>query len=166
MRNDDFSSWRRRTLNVIKPKSPLMAVRTRCANVNARKKDPNAPKRALSAFFFFSHDRRPDVQQSHPDWKVGQVAQELGRYWKALTEEERQIYDRKALGDKERYAEEMRNYKATGKLPASRMKVVGATAVGGPSTVVVPLASASMDHQHQVEHEDLDDDDEDDDGDE
>jgi len=130
------------------------------------KKDPNAPKRALSAFFFFSHDRRPDVQQSHPDWKVGQVAQELGRYWKALTEEERQIYDRKALGDKERYAEEMRNYKATGKLPASRMKVVGATAVGGPSTVVVPLASASMDHQHQVEHEDLDDDDEDDDGDE
>ncbi|VDK17657.1 unnamed protein product [Anisakis simplex] len=90
------------------------------------KKDPNAPKRALldvfliavdmvveilSAFFFFSHDKRPEVQQQHPDWKVGQVAQELGRFWKALSDEDRMIYERKALEDKERYAEEMRNYK-------------------------------------------------------
>uniref|UniRef100_A0A8L8JTX7 HMG box domain-containing protein n=1 Tax=Heligmosomoides polygyrus TaxID=6339 RepID=A0A8L8JTX7_HELPZ len=41
------------------------------------KKDPNAPKRALSAFFFFSQDRRPEVQQMHPEWKVGQVTSAL-----------------------------------------------------------------------------------------
>lgn len=58
-----------------------------------------------SAFFFFSHDKRPEVQQQHPEWKVGQVAQELGRFWKALGEEERAVYERKALEDKERYAE-------------------------------------------------------------
>ena len=58
-----------------------------------------------SAFFFFSHDKRPEVQQQHPEWKVGQVAQELGRYWKALSDEERAVYEQKALEDKERYAE-------------------------------------------------------------
>lgn len=45
------------------------------------------------------------MQQQHPEWKVGQVAQELGRYWKALSDDERAIYERKALDDKERYAE-------------------------------------------------------------
>lgn len=58
-----------------------------------------------SAFFFFSHDKRPEVQQQHPEWKVGQVAQELGKYWKALSDEERAVYEQKALEDKERYAE-------------------------------------------------------------
>uniref|UniRef100_A0A1I8AHZ8 High mobility group protein 1.2 n=1 Tax=Steinernema glaseri TaxID=37863 RepID=A0A1I8AHZ8_9BILA len=78
------------------------------------KKDPNAPKRALSAFFFFSHDKRSEVQAKHPDWKVGQVAQELGKFWKGLSEEDRSIYEKKAAEDKERYAEEMRTYKGSG----------------------------------------------------
>ncbi|EYC40943.1 hypothetical protein Y032_0588g353 [Ancylostoma ceylanicum] len=103
------------------------------------KKDPNAPKRALyvennllelhpsfllkipssrSAFFFFSQDRRPEVQQMHPEWKVGQVAQELGRMWKNVSMDEKDMYERKALADKERYAEEMRDYKtAITKIP-------------------------------------------------
>ncbi|CAD6186025.1 unnamed protein product [Caenorhabditis auriculariae] len=76
------------------------------------KKDPNAPKRALSAFFFFSQDRRPAVQGQHPEWKVGQVAQELGRLWKTVPQEEKDMYERKAQMDKERYAEEMRDYKS------------------------------------------------------
>ncbi|KAI1697141.1 HMG (high mobility group) box domain-containing protein [Ditylenchus destructor] len=76
-----------------------------------QKKDPNAPKKALSAFFFFSNDKRSMVQQEHPDYKVGQIAQELGKYWKALSDEERQIYERRAQEDKGRYEEEMRIYR-------------------------------------------------------
>ncbi|CAD5215871.1 unnamed protein product [Bursaphelenchus xylophilus] len=79
-----------------------------------QKKDPNAPKKALSAFFFFSNEKRPQVQAEHPEWKVGQIAQELGKYWKNLTEEERQVYERKAADDKARYDEEMRSYRANG----------------------------------------------------
>ncbi|VDN25966.1 unnamed protein product [Gongylonema pulchrum] len=109
------------------------------------KKDPNAPKRALSAFFFFSHDKRPDVQQQHPEWKVGQVAQELGRFWKALSDEERAIYERKAMEDKERYAEEMRNYKGSPmqsvpamKIPAMMGSVEGVPSGGMMQMVVQP----------------------------
>ncbi|KAF7637588.1 hypothetical protein Mgra_00002847 [Meloidogyne graminicola] len=75
------------------------------------KKDPNAPKRALSAFFFFSSDKRQEVSGEHPDWRVGQIAQELGLRWKSLTDEERTIFEKKAQEDKERYAEEMRAYR-------------------------------------------------------
>jgi len=78
------------------------------------KKDPNAPKRALSAFFFFSQIKRPDVQQGHPEWKVGQVAQELGRMWKDLDETEKKKYEEMASRDKVRYEGEMRDYKAGG----------------------------------------------------
>lgn len=45
------------------------------------------------------------MQQEHPDWKVGTIAQELGKAWKALTEEERAVYERKAADDKARYDE-------------------------------------------------------------
>lgn len=76
------------------------------------KKDPNAPKRALSAFFFFSNDKRQEVSGEHPEWKVGQIAQELGLRWKALSDDERIIFEKKAQEDKERYAEEMRAYRS------------------------------------------------------
>jgi high mobility group protein B1 len=78
-----------------------------------QKRHPNAPKRALSAFFFFSNEKRQEVQQQHPEWKVGNIAIELGKQWKSLTDEERAVYDRKARDDKERYNEEMRNYRDT-----------------------------------------------------
>jgi len=87
------------------------------------KKDPNAPKRALSAFFFFSNEKRQEVSGEHPEWKVGQIAQELGVRWKALSEEERVIFDKKAHDDKERYAEEMRVYRS--EMPGSNMKPYG-----------------------------------------
>ncbi|CCD83370.1 High mobility group protein 1.2 [Caenorhabditis elegans] len=76
------------------------------------KKDPHAPKRALSAFFFYSQDKRPEIQAGHPDWKVGQVAQELGKMWKLVPQETKDMYEQKAQADKDRYADEMRNYKA------------------------------------------------------
>lgn len=45
------------------------------------------------------------VQHEHPDFKVGQIAQELGKYWKALPEDQRAIYERRAAEDKTRYEE-------------------------------------------------------------
>uniref|UniRef100_A0A914Z5Y0 HMG box domain-containing protein n=1 Tax=Panagrolaimus superbus TaxID=310955 RepID=A0A914Z5Y0_9BILA len=77
------------------------------------KRDPNAPKRALSAFFFFSNERRQSVQQVHPEWKVSQVAQELGKVWKDMTPEEKGVYEKKANDDKARYAEDMKIYRET-----------------------------------------------------
>jgi hypothetical protein len=55
--------------------------------------------------------KRGEVQGAHTEWKVGQVAQELGRMWKALTEDEKKVYEKMATDDKARYEVEMRDYK-------------------------------------------------------
>jgi len=125
------------------------------------KKDPNAPKRALSAFFFFSQIKRPDVQQAHPDYKVGQVAQELGKMWKELTETEKKTYEEMATRDKTRYEGEMRDYKASGAStgpPASKKRGGGGKAAAAAST---SAQSQSVDDEPEDDEEDDVDDDDD-----
>lgn len=115
------------------------------------KKDPNAPKRSLSAFFFFSQEKRPSVQQSHPEWKVGQVAQELGRQWKDMSEEVKKRYEEMAVKDKARYEVAMQEYKA------GAGAMVGAGAKRGRG---VATTSAAVPPPHD-DYEDDDDDDDD-----
>ena len=52
-----------------------------------KKKDPNAPKRALSAYMFFANENRDIVRSENPDITFGQVGKKLGEKWKALTPE-------------------------------------------------------------------------------
>lgn len=79
-----------------------------------RTKDPNAPKRSLSAFFWFSNDERPKVKESMPDSTVGDVAKELGRRWNEVPQETRAKYEALAAKDKARYMKEVTAYKNTG----------------------------------------------------
>ncbi|CAL5872502.1 uncharacterized protein PFLUO_LOCUS6766 [Penicillium psychrofluorescens] len=78
--------------------------------VQRRKKDPNAPKRALSAYMFFANDNRDKVREENPGITFGQVGKSLGDRWKALTETERKPYDAKAATDRKRYEEEKKAY--------------------------------------------------------
>ncbi|KAJ5211631.1 Non-histone chromosomal protein 6 [Penicillium cinerascens] len=82
--------------------------------VQRRKKDPNAPKRGLSAYMFFANDNRDKVREENPGISFGQVGKKLGDKWKALTESERKPYDEKAATDKKRYEEEKAKYQAGG----------------------------------------------------
>jgi len=76
-----------------------------------KKKDPNAPKRPLSAFFLFCHDERPSVKVLYPTYTVGEVAKELGDRWNKVTPEQKVKYEQKAIVDKGRYEKEMTIYK-------------------------------------------------------
>ncbi|GFT96484.1 high mobility group protein DSP1 [Nephila pilipes] len=80
-----------------------------------RTKDPNAPKRSLSAFFWFSNDERPKVKEAMPDSTVGDIAKELGRRWNAVSPDTKAKYDALAAKDKARYLKEVKAYK--GKKP-------------------------------------------------
>ena len=51
-----------------------------------RMKDPNAPKRALSGFFWFSNEERPKVQAANPDFKVQLKISESHTLIKKLTQ--------------------------------------------------------------------------------
>ena len=75
-----------------------------------KKKDPNAPKRNMSAFFIYSNAVRPQVREEYPDAGFGEIAKIISKQYKALSEKELAIYQRKAAEDKERYQREMRIY--------------------------------------------------------
>merc|ERR1712223_1496132 len=46
-----------------------------------QKKDKNAPKRAMSAFFLFAQDERPKVKAANPSASIGDIGKELGARW-------------------------------------------------------------------------------------
>eukprot|EP00730_Choanoeca_flexa_P018873 TRINITY_DN9201_c0_g1_i2.p1 TRINITY_DN9201_c0_g1~~TRINITY_DN9201_c0_g1_i2.p1 ORF type:complete len:211 (+),score=81.21 TRINITY_DN9201_c0_g1_i2:47-679(+) len=66
-------------------------------------KDPNAPKRPMSAFFVFSGERREKVKEENPDFAAKDVARRLGEEWAALDEEGKKPYTDKAAELKATY---------------------------------------------------------------
>ncbi|CAO3699883.1 hypothetical protein G6F70_007185 [Rhizopus microsporus] len=70
------------------------------------KKDPNAPKRALSAYMFFSQANREKVIKENPGAKFGEIGKILGARWKELSDEEKKPFVEQAEADKKRYEEE------------------------------------------------------------
>eukprot|EP00854_Cymbomonas_tetramitiformis_P011428 gene11428-13505_t len=77
-----------------------------------RKKDKNAPKRALSAFMYFSTKMRPIIKEETPDIAFTEIGKLLGEKWKALAPEDKHEFDQLAADDKVRYEQDMKEYKA------------------------------------------------------
>jgi hypothetical protein len=73
-------------------------------------KDPNAPKRGLSAYMFFANEQRENVREENPGISFGQVGKLLGERWKALNDKQRTPYEAKAAADKKRYEDEKAAY--------------------------------------------------------
>ncbi|ORY91911.1 high mobility group box-domain-containing protein [Syncephalastrum racemosum] len=70
----------------------------------------NGPKRALSAYMFFSQENRQKVVEEHPNASFGEVGKILGSKWKGLTEEEKGPYNAKSQADRKRYEDEKAEY--------------------------------------------------------
>ncbi|KAF4550960.1 Non-histone chromosomal protein 6 [Elsinoe fawcettii] len=77
-----------------------------------RKKDPNAPKRGLSAYMFFANEQRDKVREDNPGIKFGEVGRMLGDKWKQLSEKQKAPYEAKAAADKKRYEDQKAAYAA------------------------------------------------------
>jgi structure-specific recognition protein 1 len=75
-----------------------------------KKKDPNAPKRGLNSYMFFSKEMRPKIMEENPGLGMGEVGKLLGQKYKDLTDEEKAKYEKMAAADKTRYEEEMETY--------------------------------------------------------
>ncbi|GAB4821853.1 hypothetical protein N2152v2_008899 [Parachlorella kessleri] len=74
------------------------------------KKDKDAPKRALSAFMFFSNAVRDDVKKENPGVTFGEVGKLIGERWKSLSDEEKKPYQDQAEKDKTRAKKERDAY--------------------------------------------------------
>jgi high mobility group protein B2 len=76
------------------------------------KKDPNAPKRNMSAYFLYSIQARPQVKADYPEATFGEIARHISDQFKKLSDKERKYWDDKAVEDKERYGQEMDAFNA------------------------------------------------------
>ncbi|KAH8917085.1 high mobility group box, partial [Atractiella rhizophila] len=74
------------------------------------KKDPNAPKKGLSAYMFFSQDWRERVKAENPEATFGEMGKILGAKWKELDDAEKKPYVDMADADKKRYEKEKKAY--------------------------------------------------------
>eukprot|EP00924_Labyrinthula_sp_SR-Ha-C_P011756 augustus_masked-scaffold_69-processed-gene-0.59-mRNA-1 protein AED:0.05 eAED:0.07 QI:0/-1/0/1/-1/1/1/0/178 len=78
-----------------------------------RKKDPNAPKGAKSAYLFFSQDIREEVVeelQKEGDVKPTDIMKRIGARWREMSDDGKQPFVDKATEDKQRYDAEMKKY--------------------------------------------------------
>mmetsp|Transcript_31496 Transcript_31496/g.53154 ORF Transcript_31496/g.53154 Transcript_31496/m.53154 type:complete len:593 (-) Transcript_31496:185-1963(-) len=78
------------------------------------KKDPNAPKGALSAFMFFSSADRKRILAGDASLSMVEVSKVVGTHWREMTAEQKAPYEEQARADKQRYAEEMAAFKQGG----------------------------------------------------
>jgi len=74
-------------------------------------KDPNAPKKPLSAYFLFSQEERLKVKDENPDYSITEVAKELGRRWASLGPAVKQQYEQRYQDARKVYDQEMSHYK-------------------------------------------------------
>jgi HMG (high mobility group) box len=77
------------------------------------KKDPNAPKRNMSAYFLYSIVARPTVKEENPEASFGDIARIISAQFKALSAKDRAKWDKKAADDKTRYQREMEVFKGS-----------------------------------------------------
>lgn len=78
-----------------------------------RIKDPNAPKRNMSAFFLYSRETRSKVKEANPNFGVGEIAKELGRRWAEASPEIKAKYEAQAEAGRSEYEEAKRKYQET-----------------------------------------------------
>lgn len=79
-----------------------------------KSKDPNSPKRGLSAYLFFASDIRPQLRAQYPTDAFPLISSKIGELWKQLDPSQKQPYEEKAEADKKRYERELEAYKANG----------------------------------------------------
>ncbi|KAH8548643.1 high mobility group box domain-containing protein, partial [Umbelopsis sp. PMI_123] len=76
------------------------------------KKDPNAPKQPVSSYLYFCNDRRAKMKEEQPSINPKELVSLLGKEWRALDENAKKQWERKASEDKERYQKQLEAYKS------------------------------------------------------
>ncbi|RLN96401.1 hypothetical protein BBJ28_00014466 [Nothophytophthora sp. Chile5] len=78
-----------------------------------RKKQPNEPRQPDTAYICFWKSRRREVVAANPQLAAPLVSKEVGRQWRALADDERQVWLDLAAQDKLRFQEELARFHPT-----------------------------------------------------
>uniref|UniRef100_A0A7S2WS60 FACT complex subunit SSRP1 n=2 Tax=Rhizochromulina marina TaxID=1034831 RepID=A0A7S2WS60_9STRA len=82
-----------------------------------RPKDPNAPKKPLTAYFLFLAKERGRVKEQNPDASFAEIGKLCGQKWKEMTLEEKAPFEAENRDAVAKYKEQLAAYNATGSVP-------------------------------------------------
>ena len=125
-------------------------------------KDPNAPKRPLSAFFLFSQDERPDIKKKSPSMSVGDISKEIGGRWKKVSDDVKKRYEQKAAVEKQKYEVRLSEYKKSSGSGSPAKAAAKGSAKAAPSKKSPKKPVGKKSAKSKSSEEDNDDDDEED----
>ncbi|CAE7332579.1 HMGB13 [Symbiodinium natans] len=90
---------------------PVRKPKLRTRGKKKTKRDPQEPKRPLSAYVLWVRENRPTIAASLPaGHRQSEVMKEAGQRWRALGEKQKAPYQQKAADLKAEYQKEMRKY--------------------------------------------------------
>jgi len=73
-------------------------------------RDPNAPKRNMSAYLLYQNAMRNQFRRENPGMTFGQLAKYTSAMYKCMTPQEKELWNQRASQDKDRYNAEMAAY--------------------------------------------------------
>ncbi|XP_027418115.1 FACT complex subunit SSRP1 isoform X1 [Bos indicus x Bos taurus] len=73
-------------------------------------KDPNAPKRPMSAYMLWLNASREKIKSDHPGISVTDLSKKAGEIWKGMSKEKKEEWDRKAEDARREYEKAMKEY--------------------------------------------------------
>lgn len=75
-------------------------------------REEGAPKRALTAYIFFTNKHREETKKANPEASITDLSKLMGAKWKSLTDAEKEPYQKMAEKDKVRYKKEKATWDA------------------------------------------------------
>lgn len=63
------------------------------ASQSKKGKDPNAPKRPMSAYMLWLNASREKIKSDHPGISITDLSKKAGELWKAMSKEKKEVRD-------------------------------------------------------------------------
>jgi len=102
MASDDKERYKQEMENYTPPEVDEEETTTK----RGGKKANTGPKKPLASYMFFSKDVRPQVKEDNPEMKFGDIAREVSRRWKEISDDDKTQFEDLAAKDRVRYEEE------------------------------------------------------------
>jgi len=77
-----------------------------------RLRDPDAPKRPPSAYLLFQNEVRQEIRKKHPGMPYSEVLGKVSEAWKALTDEQRRVYQDKTTENMATWNQQKKDHEA------------------------------------------------------
>jgi hypothetical protein len=94
-------------------------------------KDPNAPKRNLSAYLLYSQDNRPRVVKANPNAKHTAIMGLVAKEWGKLSDAAKKPYEARSAKMKKAYQAKLEKYKKTADFKAYEANKKADNSTGG-----------------------------------